>query len=58
VAATADGVVMRLRWREAESTTTDQMFQVLRLRDGRVVDMSDHPDRRAAMRAVGAAPTA
>ncbi|HEX3394349.1 MAG TPA: hypothetical protein VHS52_07460 [Acidimicrobiales bacterium] len=54
MAATAEGVVVRLRWREPESTTTNEMFQVLRLRDGRVVDMADHPNRRTAMKAIGA----
>jgi len=49
---------MRLRWREPASTTTNEMFQVLRLRDGRVVDMADYTDRKGAMRAVGAPSTA
>lgn len=57
VAETAEGVVVDLQWREPASTTNKQLFQVLRLRKGRVVDMADFPNRRAAMKAVGAPST-
>jgi len=55
IASTDKGVVVGLSWREAPSSTQREMFQVLRLRAGQVVDMADHLDRRAAMKAVGAA---
>jgi len=54
IAATGDGVVVGLRWREAASSPQREMFQVLRLRAGRVVDMEDHSNRRTALKAVGA----
>jgi len=54
IAATGDGVVVGLRWRGSASSTPRELFQVLRLRAGKVVDMEDHPDRQAALKAVGA----
>jgi hypothetical protein len=54
VAETAEGVVVDLQWREPASTTNKQLFQVLRLCNGRVVDMADFPNRGAAMKALGA----
>ncbi|MDQ6796865.1 MAG: hypothetical protein M3011_02365 [Actinomycetota bacterium] len=54
IAATADGVVVGLRWRESVSGPQQEMFQVLRLQAGKVIDMQDHPNRRAALKAVGA----
>jgi hypothetical protein len=55
ITATKAGVVVRLRWRETDSPRSSQLFQVLRLRDGKVVDMQDHADRRSALRWVNAA---
>lgn len=54
MAATEAGVVVGLHWREPQAPETRALFQVLRFRDGRVVDMQDHRDRRTALRAVGA----
>jgi hypothetical protein len=55
IGATNAGVVVGLRWRETSPPATRELFQVLRLRGGKVVDMQDHADRRAALKAVGAA---
>lgn len=43
-----------LQWHQTTNTTGHETFQVLRLRDGKVVEEQDHLDRRAALRAVGA----
>ncbi len=55
MAVTKAGVVVRLQWREPSSSAPSELFQVLRLRDGKVVDMEDHADRLSALRAVDAA---
>jgi hypothetical protein len=55
IGATGSGVVVGIRWRETDPPADRQLYQVLRLRDGRVVDMQDHPSRGAALKAVGAA---
>jgi hypothetical protein len=60
IAATDGGVVVGLQWREpseaseAHGPAGRELFQVLRLRDGMVVDMEDHVDRRKALLAVSA----
>jgi hypothetical protein len=54
IASTDEGVVVRLGWRKSTSGTAHEMFQVLRLREGRVVDMGDHSDRRAAPKIIDA----
>jgi hypothetical protein len=54
IAATEDGVVVSLRWRDARSPKPHQLFQVLRVRDGRIIDIQDHGERRRALKAVGA----
>jgi ketosteroid isomerase-like protein len=46
--------VVGLGWREPNVPERNQLFQVLRFRDGRVVDMEDFPDRSRALKAVGA----
>ncbi len=55
IAETADGVVVELRWRERERATDVELYQVLRLQDGKIVDMQDFERRRAALRAAAAA---
>ncbi|HYX44704.1 MAG TPA: hypothetical protein VE760_06640 [Acidimicrobiales bacterium] len=44
-----------MRWRHGTSGTESEMFQVLRLRDGRIIDMQDHRDRRRALKSLGEA---
>ena len=55
IAETAGGVVVELRWREPERSTDVELYQVLRLRDGKIVDMQDFERRQAALRAAAAA---
>lgn len=50
------GVVVGLRWQEAGRPKAIELFQVLRLRDGKVVDMEDFDRRHWAFKAAGAAP--
>ncbi len=52
--ATEEGVVVILRWREPTSSKVHELFQVLRMRDGRVVDIQDHAHRKTALKAVRA----
>jgi len=52
--ATDEGVVVMLRWREPASPKTQEIFQVLRMREGRVVDIQDHAHRKTALKAVRA----
>lgn len=54
IAATDEGVVVSLRWREPASTGPHELFQVMRMREGRVVDIQDHAHRKAALKALGA----
>ncbi|MDQ2827364.1 MAG: hypothetical protein M3Y04_10475 [Actinomycetota bacterium] len=54
IAATDEGVVVCLRWLEPASTAPHELFQVMRMREGRVVDIQDHAHRKAALKAVGA----
>jgi hypothetical protein len=54
IAANPAGLVVRLGWTDARRRTPVEMFQVLRMRDGRVVDMQDYNQRRAALKGVGA----
>ena len=54
IAYTDKGVLVCLRWRESTSGADHELFQVLRFREGRVVDMADHLDRRAALKWVDA----
>ena len=54
VAETPGSIVVALRWRELDHPDASELFQVLRLRDGKVFDMQDYPDRHAAMKAVAA----
>jgi len=56
VAETGAGVVVGVRWRQLDSPKPMELFQVLQLRDGKVVDMQDHDDRRSACKAIGARP--
>lgn len=55
ITATGTGVVVALRWRQSMSSAPSELFQVLRVRGGKVVDMQDHATRRSALKAVGAA---
>jgi len=52
ITATGQGVVAALRWLEGDPAMSREIFQVLRLRDGKVVAMRDYPDRLGALRAV------
>ncbi len=54
IAANVTGVVVRLGWTDAARGTPVEMFQVLRMRDGQVVDMQDYDQRRTALKGVGA----
>lgn len=54
IAANAVGVVVRLGWTDAARGTSVEMFQVLQMRDGQVVDMQDYEQRRPALKAVRA----
>jgi len=53
IASTAHDVVVRLRWRSSGSSSDVELFQVLRLREGKIVDMQDHEDRSKALKALG-----
>ncbi len=55
IADALDGVVVALRWREPDVPNAFELFQVLRLRDGKIVDMQDFERRQAAMKAAVAA---
>lgn len=56
VLATTDvAVVVGIRWRAPDRKDPVEMFQVLRLRDGRIFDIQDHDRRRSALKAI--APT-
>jgi len=51
--ATGDaGVVVELRYRLGSSDEVHQQYQALRMRDGRVFDMQDYRQKKAAVRAV------
>lgn len=54
IVADAAGVVVRLGWTDAVRGTSVDMFQVLRMHDGQVVDMQDYEQRRPALKAVRA----
>ncbi len=55
VAQTDAGLVVGLQWRRPERRDAAELFQVLRLRDGKIVDMQDCSDRLEALKAIGAA---
>ncbi len=46
---------MGLQWRRPDGRDTAELFQVLRVRDGKIVDMQDCRDRLEALKAIGAA---
>jgi hypothetical protein len=48
------GVVVGLQWRSPDRPQPVELFQVLRLDDGMIVDIQDHKRRRSALKAVGA----
>ena len=54
VASASDKVVIRLRWNEG-TTPKDHavLFQVITLREGRIIAMQDYRRRRPALRAIG-----
>ena len=54
LAATAAGVVVGVRWRAPDRDDPFEMFEVLRMRNGRIFDIQDHHRRQSALRAVGA----
>ncbi|MFN2609131.1 MAG: hypothetical protein ABR511_14775 [Acidimicrobiales bacterium] len=54
IADTPGGVAVALQWREPGADGCRELFQVLRLRDGRVVDIQDVARRGAALALVGA----
>ena len=54
IAANAAGVVVQLGWTDAARGASVEMFQVLRMRDGQVVDMQDHEQRGSALKGVRA----
>ena len=51
VIAHNQGVVVGPRWRDTGRTKPMEFYQVLKLRDGRIVDMQDVEDRREALEA-------
>jgi hypothetical protein len=55
VAQTDAGLVVGLQWRRRDRRDTSELFQVLRLRDGKIVDMQDCRDRLEALKVIGAA---
>ncbi|MFN2506609.1 MAG: hypothetical protein ABR540_20760 [Acidimicrobiales bacterium] len=55
VAQTDAGLVVGLQWRRRDRRDAAELFQVLRLRDGKIVDMQDCRDRLEALKAIGAA---
>ncbi len=55
VAQTDAGLVVGLQWRRPDGRDTAELFQVLRVRDGKIVDMQDCRDRLEALKAIGAA---
>ncbi len=55
VAARGSRLVVEWCWRQGTSGTESEVFQVLRLRDGKIVDMQDHADRRRALKALSEA---
>ena len=55
VAQTDAGLVVGLQWRRPDRPGTAELFHVLRLRDGKIVDMQDCRDRLEALKAIGAA---
>ncbi len=54
IAANTAGLVVRLGWTDSARGTSVEMFQVLRMRDGQVIDIQDYEQRRPALRAVRA----
>ena len=54
LAATAAGVVVSVSWRAPDRDDPIEMFEVLRMRNGRIFDIQDHQRRQSALRAVGA----
>ncbi len=54
IAETPAGVVVHLRRREPERAKPIDLFQVLRLRDGKVADMQDFERRGPALKAAAA----
>ncbi len=52
VAQTDAGLVVGLQWRRPDRSA--ELFQVLRLRGGKIVDMQDCRDRLEALKAIGA----
>ena len=55
IAATNAGVVVGLQWRDSDGRETTELFQVVRLREGKIVDMDDYRDRHKALSALTAA---
>lgn len=55
IASGPGAVVVALHWRAAgdDDPAEYEQFQVLRFRDGRVVDMDEHRTPEAAFRAAG-----
>ncbi len=52
MAAEERGVVVELRWRETSSEDEFRLYQMLRMRDGQVVDMQDFRQEKSARRAL------
>jgi hypothetical protein len=46
------GVVVELRWRDTSSDEEFRQYQMLRMRDGLVVDMQDFRQEKSARRAL------
>ncbi|HSS08794.1 MAG TPA: hypothetical protein VLL25_02850 [Acidimicrobiales bacterium] len=51
VADTGDAVVVRLQWRLTGPSEDRGLYQVLRIRDSKVIDIEDYRSDRAAMKA-------
>ena len=55
IASTGHAALVGLRWRDSGSSAEVELYQVLRLQKGKIVDMEDHAHRRRALQALGEA---
>ena len=53
IASTGRAVLVGLRWRDSVSSTDVELYQLLRLQEGKIVDMQDHEHRTRALAALG-----
>jgi hypothetical protein len=52
VSANASEVLVRLHWRDPESQGPGGLWQLVTMRDGRIVDIQDYRNSRRAQRAM------